>query len=164
MAARVDTPGLRAVSLGRSSRIWFALLGILMVWGLGAWIYQLTQGLIATGMRDVVSCGLYIFSFAFFVGLSAGGLIMASGAEVFGVKSLRPLAPIGVLTAAACVLVAAMTIIPDLGNPQRVWEIFRYPNWSSPLVWDVIIIVVYWFFFLCFQSQLWRWCACSGSS
>ena len=146
MAARVDTPGLRAVSLGRSSRIWFALLGILMVWGLGAWIYQLTQGLIATGMRDVVSWGLYIFSFAFFVGLSAGGLIMASGAEVFGVKSLRPLAPIGVLTAAACVLVAAMTIIPDLGNPQRVWEIFRYPNWSSPLVWDVIIIVVYFAF------------------
>jgi molybdopterin-containing oxidoreductase family membrane subunit len=146
MAARVDTPGLRAVSLGRSSRIWFTLLGILIFWGLAAWIYQLTQGLIATGMRDVVSWGLYIFSFAFFVGLSAGGLIMASGAEVFGVKSLRPLAPIGVLTAAACVLVAAMTIIPDLGNPQRVWEIFRYPNWSSPLVWDVLIITVYFAF------------------
>ncbi|HJX47062.1 MAG TPA: NrfD/PsrC family molybdoenzyme membrane anchor subunit [Gaiellaceae bacterium] len=146
MAARVETPRLRAVSLDRSSRIWLTLLGILMFWGLGAWIYQLTQGLIATGMRDVVSWGLYIFSFAFFVGLSAGGLIMASGAEVFGVKSLRPLAPIGVLTAAACVLVAAMTIIPDLGNPQRVWEIFRYPNWSSPLVWDVLIIIVYFAF------------------
>ena len=54
-------------------------------------------------MRDVVSWGLYIFTFAFFVGLSAGGLIMASGAEVFGVQSLKPLTRIGVLTAAACV-------------------------------------------------------------
>ncbi len=146
MATRVDVPGLRPVALGRPGRLWLTLLGILIVWGLGAWIYQLTQGLVVTGMRDVVSWGLYIFTFAFFVGLSAGGLIMASGAEVFGVKSLRPLAPIGVLTAAACVLVAAMTIIPDLGNPQRVWEIFRYPHWSSPLVWDIVIILAYFAF------------------
>ena len=146
MATRVDVPELRPVALGRTGRLWLSLLAILMVWGLGAWIYQLTQGLVVTGMRDVVSWGLYIFSFAFFVGLSAGGLIMASGAEVFGVKSLRPLAPIGVLTAAACVLVAAMTIIPDLGNPQRVWKILRYPNWSSPLVWDILIIIAYFAF------------------
>jgi molybdopterin-containing oxidoreductase family membrane subunit len=93
-----------------------------------------------------VSWGLYIFSFAFFVGLSAGGLIVASGAEVFGVRSLKPLSRLGVMTAAACVLVAAMTIIPDLGNPQRVWELFRYPNWSSPLIWDILIIIVYFAF------------------
>ena len=146
MATRVETPALRPVSLGRVGGGVIAALGLLVLWGLAAWIYQLTQGLIATGMRDVVSWGLYIFSFAFFVGLSAGGLIMASAAEVFGVKSLRPLARLGVLTAAACVLVAAMTIIPDLGNPQRVWELFRYPNWSSPLVWDVLIITVYFLF------------------
>ena len=121
-------------------------LGLLVLLGVSAWIYQLTQGLIATGMRDVVSWGLYIFTFAFFVGLSAGGLIMASGAEVFGVKALRPLARIGVLTAAASVAIAAMTIIPDLGNPQRVWELFRYPNWSSPLVWDIVIIICYFVF------------------
>ena len=63
------------------------MLALLLCLGVGAWIYQLTQGLIATGMRDVVSWGLYIFTFAFFVGLSAGGLIMASGAEVFGVEA-----------------------------------------------------------------------------
>jgi molybdopterin-containing oxidoreductase family membrane subunit len=141
----VATPAPRAARPGRLDGVVVAL-GLLVLWGLAAWIYQLTQGLIATGMRDVVSWGLYIFSFAFFVGLSAGGLIMASAAEVFGVKSLRPLARLGVLTAAACVLVAAMTIIPDLGNPQRVWELFRYPNWSSPLVWDIIIITVYFLF------------------
>jgi molybdopterin-containing oxidoreductase family membrane subunit len=55
-------------------------------------------------------------------------------------------AMVGVLSAAACVLVAAMTIIPDLGNPQRVWELFRYPNWSSPMIWDIIIITLYFVF------------------
>ncbi len=146
MATRVESPTLPPVRLGRTGRGWLAALTLLVLWGLAAWIYQLTQGLIATGMRDVVSWGLYIFTFAFFVGLSAGGLIVASGAEVFGIRSLKPLARLGVMTAAACVLVAAMTIIPDLGNPQRVWELFRYPNWTSPLVWDVLIIIVYFLF------------------
>ena len=94
----------------------------------------------------MVSWGLYIFTFTFFVGLSAGGLIMASGAEVFGVESLKPLARIGVLTAAACVAVAAITIIPDLGQPQRIFNLFLYPNWSSPLIWDVLIIICYFLF------------------
>lgn len=146
MATTAAQVPARPVALRRTTEAWLALLGILVFWGLAAWIYQLTQGLIATGMRDVVSWGLYIFTFAFFVGLSAGGLIVASGAEVFGVRSLKPLSRLGVMTAAACVLVAAMTIIPDLGNPQRVWELFRYPNWSSPLIWDVLIILVYFVF------------------
>ncbi|MGZ8715959.1 MAG: NrfD/PsrC family molybdoenzyme membrane anchor subunit, partial [Gaiellaceae bacterium] len=110
-------------------------LALLALLGVSAWIYQLTQGLIATGMRDVVSWGLYIFTFAFFVGLSAGGLIMASGAEVFGVESLKPLARIGVLTAAASVAIAAMTIIPDLGRPDRIYNLLLHPRWTSPLIW-----------------------------
>jgi len=121
-------------------------LALLVLLGVSAWIYQLTQGLIATGMRDVVSWGLYIFTFAFFVGLSAGGLIMASGAEVFGVTSLKPLARIGVLTAAASIAIAAMTIIPDLGRPDRIYNLLLHPRWTSPLIWDVLIIVCYFVF------------------
>ena len=146
MTSRAEQIAPRRIGIRRPGDAWLALLGILVFWGLSAWIYQLAQGLIATGMRDVVSWGLYIFTFAFFVGLSAGGLIVASGAEVFGVRALKPLSRLGVMTAAACVLVAAMTIIPDLGNPQRVWELFRYPNWSSPLIWDILIIIVYFVF------------------
>ncbi|MDE3131876.1 MAG: polysulfide reductase NrfD [Acidobacteriota bacterium] len=131
------------LQLGRSGGIWVGALGLVALWAFAAWIYQLTQGLIVTGMRDEVSWGLYITSFAFFVGLSAGGLIMASASEVFGIKSLRPLSRIGVLSAAACVLIAAIEIIPDLGRPERVWELFRYPNWTSPMIWDIIIITLY---------------------
>jgi dimethyl sulfoxide reductase membrane subunit len=127
-------------------RWWYAALILLMAWGLAAWIDELHVGLAATGMRDVVSWGLYIFTFAFFIGLSAGGLIMASSAEVFGIKALKPLSRLGVLSAAACVCVAALMIIPDLGKPFRVINIFIHPNWSSPLVWDILIISVYFVF------------------
>lgn len=125
---------------------WLSALTLAVLWGLAAWIYQLTQGLAATGMRDVVSWGMYIFTFAYFVGLSAGGLIMASSAEVFGVRSLQPLSRLGVLTAAACVAVSGLIIIPDLGRPDRILNLFIHAHWGSPLIWDVTIITVYFVF------------------
>lgn len=142
----IAPPSWSPFPLGRFGQAWLAALALLVALGVGAWIYQLTQGLVATGMRDVVSWGLYILSFAFFVGLSAGGLIVASAAEVFGVTSLKPLARIGVLTAAACVAIAALTIIPDLGRPDRVYNLVLHPQWRSPLVWDVLIITAYFIF------------------
>jgi len=53
-------------------RLSLGILGLLTLLGLAAWIYQLSTGLIVTGMRNIVSWGLYITSFMFFVGLSAG--------------------------------------------------------------------------------------------
>lgn len=125
---------------------WPALLALAGLWGLAAWGYELANGLESTGMRDVVSWGMYIFSFAFFVGLSAGGLIVASSAEVFGIAALRPLSRLGVLSAAGCITVAGLMIIPDLGRPDRILNILRYPNWTSPLVWDILIIASYFVF------------------
>ncbi len=139
----------RSLSRGievRGGQVWSAVLVLLGAWGLAAWIYELANGLQSTGMRDVVSWGMYIFSFAFFVGLSAGGLIVASSAEVFGVAALRPLSRLGVLSAAACITVAGLMIIPDLGRPERIFNLVLYPNWTSPLIWDICIIAAYFVF------------------
>ncbi len=145
MAVQTATPAGEPSSSTRS-RTWLATLSVVFLWGVAAWGYQLAHGLAATGMRDVVSWGMYIFTFAFFVGLSAGGLIMASSAEVFGVEALRPLSKLGVLTAAACVAIAAIMIVPDLGRPFRLLNIVLHPNWTSPLVWDIVIISIYFLF------------------
>ena len=124
-------------------RAWLGLLALLMLVAFTAWIYELRYGLASTGMRNVISWGVYIVTFAFFIKLSAGGLIVASSAEVFGITELKPLARLGILTAAACVLVAAATIIPDLGRPARIGNLFLHPNWHSPMVWDVAIVSAY---------------------
>jgi hypothetical protein len=87
--------------------------------------------------------GLYITVFMFLVGLSAGGLIVASSGEVFGAKHLKPLAPIAIWLSFVCVGLAALSIIPDLGEPGRVWKIFTNAQWNSPFVWDLAIILVY---------------------
>lgn len=51
-SARVAVP-----SFGGKGKIWIGLLGAVMVAGLAAWAYQLSTGLIATGMRNVFSWG-----------------------------------------------------------------------------------------------------------
>jgi len=145
MATQAVTLPARGLTLPRNWW-WTLVLALAGIWGLAAWGYELANGLQSTGMRDVVSWGMYIFSFAFFVGLSAGGLIVASSAEVFGIKALKPLSRLGVLSAAACITVAALMIIPDLGRPERVLNIILYPNWTSPLVWDIGIIAAYFIF------------------
>lgn len=147
-AGTAPAPAQPAQSAGslRGIRAWYLALALAGLLGLVAWIYELRYGLASTGMRDVVSWGMYIFTFAFFIGLSAGGLIMASSAEVFGIGALKPLARLGVLSAAACVSVAAIMILPDLGQPTRILNLLIHPNWTSPLVWDILIISAYFTF------------------
>lgn len=111
--------------------------------GAFAWIYELVYGLGTTGMRGLISWGLYICTFVFFVKLSAGGLIVASSAEVFEIEALRPLAKLGALTAAVCISLAGLSLVPDLGRPGRIFNLILHPHWRSPMMWDAVIVAVY---------------------
>jgi molybdopterin-containing oxidoreductase family membrane subunit len=87
--------------------------------------------------------GQYILFFMFFIGLSAGGLIVASAGRLFGVKTFKPITRLAVLEATVAVLLAGIFILPDLGRPERVINILLHPNVTSPMVWDITIVGVY---------------------
>ena len=72
--------------MSKTTLVWLGLLAVLMLIGLVAWINQLVLGLQVTGMRNLVTWGLYIITFTFLVGMSAGGLIVSSAAYVFKVE------------------------------------------------------------------------------
>ena len=114
-----------------------------MAVGVGAFGYQFANGLVVTGMRNIVMWGQYILFFMFFVGLSAGGLIVASAGRLFGVKAFKPITRLAVLEATVAVILAATFILPDLGRPERVLNIPLYFNPTSPMVWDITIVMVY---------------------
>jgi molybdopterin-containing oxidoreductase family membrane subunit len=127
-------------------RRFYALVGVLLaviVVGLSAWVLQLQSGLVITNMRNVISWGVYISLFAWFVGVSAGGLIVSSSAAVFRIKEWEPISKMANLIAAVVIALAAIAILPDIGRPDRILNLFLYPNWSSPLMWDVTIIFTY---------------------
>jgi molybdopterin-containing oxidoreductase family membrane subunit len=122
---------------------WIAVLLIVMGIGAAAFLYQFANGLAVTGMRNIVMWGQYILFFMFFVGLSAGGLIVASAGRLFGVSAFKPITRLAVLEATVAVVLAATFILPDLGRPERVINILLYFNPTSPMIWDIAIVFVY---------------------
>jgi molybdopterin-containing oxidoreductase family membrane subunit len=122
------------------------VMGILLalaVIGLVTWGYQISQGLIVTNMRNIFPWGLYIATFAFLVGTAAGGLIVSSLVYLLNIRELKPLAPLASLTALVFVLGAMAMVLPDLGRPERIYNIILHPNFTSLLVWDFIVLVTY---------------------
>lgn len=121
----------------------FIVLAVLALVGVGCWVYQLATGLAITGMSNANSWGLYIIMFMFFVGLSAGGLIVASSASVFHIERFKAVAMPAVILSTACICVAGMFVLVDLGSIQNIWRLIIGPNFASPLLWDVCVITIY---------------------
>ena len=95
-------------------------------------------------MRNTVMWGQYILFFMFFVGLSAGGLIVASAGRLFGVKTFKPITRLAVLEATVAVILAAhRSSCPTWAGPERVLNILLHPNPTSPMIWDITIVIVY---------------------
>ena len=86
-AGALPVAGARRLTFNRRLAAWLALLLVLIGVGVATWVYQFANGLVVTGLTNVVMWGQYILFFMFFVGLSAGGLIVASAGRLFG--SLR---------------------------------------------------------------------------
>ncbi|TMN22227.1 NrfD/PsrC family molybdoenzyme membrane anchor subunit [Lentibacillus cibarius] len=119
------------------------ILGLLTLLGMGALVYQLVNGLGVTGMNNVVSWGLYITMFMFFVGLSAGGLIVSSSATVFNIPAFKVVAKPATILSTICIVLATAFIVVDLGSPFRMFNLILHSQFKSPLMWDVIVISLY---------------------
>src|SRR5690606_34018137 len=90
-------------SAEKTRRNWMLLLAVPILVGFGFYVSQLINGLEVTGMNNLVSWGLYIITFAFPVGLSAGGLIVSASAYVLKIEKLKEVAPVGIVVAVACI-------------------------------------------------------------
>lgn len=131
---RFDSPYVLAV----------ALAGGVAGYGLVTWAsQQLRTSLGVTGMNAPTYWGAYIVNFVFFVGLSAGGIIVSGLVHAFNMERYRAVARIAEVVAIACILMAGIFITLDIGRPDRLWHLIRYGRWESPLIWDVIIITTY---------------------
>ncbi|HXH14020.1 MAG TPA: NrfD/PsrC family molybdoenzyme membrane anchor subunit [Alphaproteobacteria bacterium] len=125
---------------------YYAVVGVLVAliaWGVYAYSRQLSEGLGVTGMNTPTYWGIYIVNFVFFVGLSAGGVFVASLVHAFNVQAFKSVARIAELLAISCLILATLFILLDLGKPERFYHLFIYGRLGSPLIWDVIVITVY---------------------
>lgn len=121
------------------------ILFLLMVMGVGlyAYIIQLRDGLVVTGMRDYISWGLYISSFIFFIATALIGMLISAVLGLIGVKWITPISRIAEMIALGFAMWAGLIIIFDMGRPDRVLNIFFHGRLQSPIVWDITVVTTY---------------------
>ena len=139
-----ESAGARAAAWGgRGLNVAIGVSAAVVVTGIALWGVQLSGGMVQTGMRNLASWGLYITSFMFLVGLSAGGLIISSVPKALGIRGFVGISKVAVMSSIACTVAAIGMVVVDLGQPARLWELFAYSNLGSPLMWDILVLGTY---------------------
>ncbi len=127
----------------RNGKIWTIGLVILTMIGIVAYIDQVIKGQVVTNMRDYVLWGVYISNFVFFVAISFVGSLTAAVLRLTRKAWRTPLVRIAEIIAFAAIIMAGITIILDMGRPDRLYNLFIYARLQSPIIWDVVIITTY---------------------
>jgi molybdopterin-containing oxidoreductase family membrane subunit len=100
-----------------------------------AWAAALGHGGAVMAMRDNYPWGLWFTNYMYYVGLSAGGLVVYASVHLFGAKQYAPLARLAVLQAGVLVMMALLGIITDMERPWRAVWMLLTPNPTSPFVY-----------------------------
>jgi molybdopterin-containing oxidoreductase family membrane subunit len=89
------------------------------------------KGLHLTGMSNRVPWGISIVMAVFYIGLSAGSLVLSAMSALFGKKEFKPFARIAALLAMLLLVGALLSIILDWGRPDRLFVPFIHFNFAS---------------------------------
>lgn len=126
-----------------TNKLWTRFLLLIILLGSFSYGQQLMTGLGVTAMRDYSAWGIYIGHFVFMVALSLVGSLVAAILKLSGHHWSTPATRISEIIAVAAVAFAAVTIVMDMGRPDRLLNVFLHGRISSPILWDVTVIHVY---------------------
>ncbi len=125
------------------SKRYYALLGILAaIFGVGFLFYlrQLNFGLGITGLGRDVSWGFYIAQFTYLVGVAASAVMVVLPYYLHNYKAFGRVTILGEFLAVAAVTMCVLFVFVDMGRPDRVLNVFKYPSPNSVMFWDIIVL------------------------
>ncbi|MBI5484360.1 MAG: polysulfide reductase NrfD [Deltaproteobacteria bacterium] len=102
-----------------------ATIGLLLVIIFGAYtvFMRFKMGDIHTNMQDDFPWGIWIgFNVLGGVAMAGGGFVTASAVYLLNMKKYKPIARPAILTAFIGYLLAASSIMIDIGHPLRIWH------------------------------------------
>lgn len=121
---------------------WLAFLGVIILVALAAAFVIFTQGLHVTNLTDLVPWGLWITIDLSAVALGAGAFLLSAAVYLLGIKQLEPVARTGVFIGFLGYTMACMTLLLDIGRPDRFWHAVAFWNIHSPL-WEVTMCITF---------------------
>ncbi len=123
---------------------WALTLGILSLAGGVGGVLVFARGLSLTNLSDLVPWGLWITIDLSVIALSAGAFLLSAAVYLLGLKRYQPLARTAVFIGLIGYSMAMLTLLLDIGRPDRFWHALVYWNPHSPL-WEVTMCVVLYF-------------------
>jgi len=119
---------------------WMAFVGTLLVVGLASAIWTFWEGLVITNLSDVVPWGLWITIDLSSIALGAGAFTLSAIVYIFGIKQLRPIVRLAVFVGFIGYTSALLTLVMDIGRPDRFWHPWVFWNVHSVL-WEVTMCI-----------------------
>ncbi len=124
------------------------LLGVFI--GAACWTYQIFVGIGVGGQNNPVAWGTYLINFVFWVGIAHSGTLISAILHLFRAGWRNPIARAAETMTVFAVCIAGLFPFIHLG---RVWQVYYmlpiptqrllWPNFISPLVFDVVAISTY---------------------
>ncbi len=129
---------------------WMTLVGFTLAAGVFAWGYQIWIGLGVTGLRTPQMWALYITNFVFWIGIGHAGTLISAILYLFRARWRTSIYRAAEAMTVFAVLTAGLFPLIHVG---RVWfaywlmpypnQRYLWPNFKSPLIWDVFAISTY---------------------
>ena len=129
---------------------WMSIVGLLLMCFLLAWTYQIFVGMGSAGKRVPQMWAMYITTFVFWIGIGHAGTLISAVLYLFRARWRTSI----YRGAEAMTIFAVMTAgLFPLIHAGRMWFAYfllpypnqrdLWPNFKSPLVWDVFAISTY---------------------
>jgi Ni/Fe-hydrogenase subunit HybB-like protein len=116
--------------------LWIGFLSIVVAVGAVAYGIVLVKGLSVTNLTDLVPWGLWITIDLSAIALSAGAFLLCAAVYLLGLKRYEPVARTATFIGLIGYSMALLTLLLDIGRPDRFWHAIVYWNTHS-LLWEV---------------------------
>jgi Ni/Fe-hydrogenase subunit HybB-like protein len=121
--------------------IWLGLLGLALVAALAGGLLVFWKGLWITNLTDLVPWGLWITIDISAIALSAGAFSLCAVVYLVGLKRYQPIARTATFVGLIGYTMAMLSLLLDIGRPDRFWHALIYWN-SQSLLWEVTMCVM----------------------
>lgn len=144
---------LRPVSIRITSwTAWVGFLALVLISALAGGILIFWKGLGLTNLTDLVPWGLWITIDLSSIALSAGAFTLCAAVYLLGMKRYQPIARTATFVGLIGYTMAMLSLLLDIGRPDRFWHAVVYWNEHS-LLWEVTMCVVLYLTVLVFESM-----------
>ncbi|MGB9601761.1 MAG: NrfD/PsrC family molybdoenzyme membrane anchor subunit, partial [Limisphaerales bacterium] len=127
----------------RLKKIFWVVGGSLFLIAIYGWYVRFVYGHTQANYGSIVTWGLWVAAYIYFIGLSAGSFLVSSLVYVFNFKKFERIGKLAVFTALVTLLMALLSIWADLGHMWRAWHVMAFPNFKSPMAWMIYLYSIY---------------------